>query len=185
MKVLDIIILLALIWFAIKGFKRGFFSEIFSILAFIIGGWATIHLTDYTCSVLEWDNPDKWLFASGITFVLVVIAVLLLGKICKSVFNFVLPDFIDKVFGLAFGGGKIILLSGILFYFATSFDVNEKILTKDRKSTSFFYAPTMKVAEFLLPQLDKLKGYEFYQKLAKEKIQNSENQTEENTHEDD
>ena len=161
MKVLDVLILLAVIWFAIQGFKKGFFGEMFFILALIIGGWATVHFTDYTCSVLNWDNQNKWLFAAGITFVIVVVVILLLGRLCKSVFNFVLPDFLDKLLGLVFGGGKIFLLVGILFYFISNFDKKEKVLTPDRKNASFFYAPSLKVAEFLLPQFEKLKTHDF------------------------
>ncbi|MDR0368681.1 MAG: CvpA family protein [Bacteroidales bacterium] len=161
MKVLDVIILLAVIWFAIRGFKKGFIGELFSLLALIIGGWATVHLTDYTCSLLHWDNPDKWLLAAGITFMAVVVIVLLVGKLCKSVFNFVLPEFFDKLLGLVFGGGKVIVLVGILFYFVSNVDMQERILTADRKSSSFFYRPSLKVAEFLLPQFDRLKQYHF------------------------
>ncbi len=164
MKLLDVVILLAVIWFAIKGFRKGFFSELFSILALIIGGWATVHFTDYTCSLLHWENPNKWLLAAGITFIVVVIVVLVIGKICKSLFNFVLPDFFDKLLGLIFGGGKVILLVGILFYFVSNLDVQGKVLTADRKSSSFFYAPSLKAAEFLLPQFKKLKERDFFLK---------------------
>jgi membrane protein required for colicin V production len=56
MKTLDIIILIAIIWFAFKGLKAGFVGGIFSILALIIGGWATVHFTDYTCQYLHWNS---------------------------------------------------------------------------------------------------------------------------------
>ena len=161
MKGLDIIILLAVIWFAIRGFRKGFFGELFSILAIVTGGWATVHFTDYTCSLLEWDNPNQWLLAAGIVFIAAVIAILLIGKLFKSAFNFVMPDFFDKLLGLLFGGGKVILLVGILFYFISHSDMQEKILTADRKSSSYFYAPSLKVADFLLPQFKKLKECEF------------------------
>ena len=161
MKFLDVLILLAVIWFAIKGFKNGFFGEIFFVLALIIGGWATVHFTDYTCSVLHWTEPNKWMFAAGITFVVVVVGILLLGRLCKSIFSFVLPDFFDKLLGLVFGGGKIILLVGILFYFVSNFDTKERVLTVERKSASFFYAPSLAVAEFVLPQFKKLKESDF------------------------
>ena len=161
MRVLDVLILLAVIWFAIQGLKKGFFGEIFFILALIIGGWTTVHFTDYTCSLLNWDSPNKWLFAAGITFIVVVVAILLIGKLCKSMFNFVLPDFFDKLLGLVFGGGKVFLLVGILFYFISNFDTKEKVLTVERKSASFFYAPSLAVAEFVLPQFKKLKETDF------------------------
>jgi uncharacterized membrane protein required for colicin V production len=95
--------------------------------------------------------------ASGITFIAIVIVVLLVGKICKSIVHIVLPEFVDKLLGLILGGGKVLLLVGILFYLVANIDTNEKILTSERKQASFFYAPSLKVAQILLPQFEKMK----------------------------
>jgi len=157
MNILDIIILLAVIWFAFKGLKAGFVGGIFSILALIIGGWATVHLTDFTSSFFGLDGEIKGLLASGITFLVVVVLVFLVGKVCKSIVRIVLPEFVDKLLGLVLGGGKVLLFVGILFYLTTNIDANEKILTPERKQASFFYTPSLKFAEFLLPQFEKIK----------------------------
>jgi uncharacterized membrane protein required for colicin V production len=157
MKILDIIILVAIIWFAFKGLKTGFIGGIFYILALIIGGWATVRFSDFTCSFFGWDGETKRLLATGITFTVVIVLVLFIGKICKSAVNLVLPEFIDKLLGLVLGGGKVLLFVGILFYLTTNLDANEKILTPERKQASFFYAPSLKVAQFLLPQFKKIK----------------------------
>ena len=151
MKILDIIILIAIIWFAFKGLKSGFIGGVFSILALIIGGWATIRFSDYTCSLFGWKGEIKMLLATGITFIVVVIIVFLIGKLCKSVVNIILPEFIDKLLGLLFGGIKVLLFVGILFYLFANIDTNEKILTPERKQASLFYKPSTTVAQFLLP----------------------------------
>jgi membrane protein required for colicin V production len=156
MKIVDVIILIAIIWFAFKGFRKGLIDGIFSILGLVIGGWATVYFTDYTCSIFHWNSESKWLLAAGITFIVVVLVVFIIGKIVKSIFNFVLPEFIDKVLGLLFGGFKMLLLFGILFYFVSHVDVNEKILTSEHKQNSFFYKPSVTIAELLLPQFAKL-----------------------------
>ena len=156
MKILDIIILIALIWFAFKGLKSGFISGIFSILALVIGGWATVRFSDYTCQFLGWNGELKELLATGITFIAAVVLVFFIGKLCKSAINFVLPEFIDKLLGLLFGGGKVLLLVGILFYFVTNIDTNEKIITPERKQASFFYTPSVSIAQFLLPKFEDL-----------------------------
>jgi membrane protein required for colicin V production len=158
MKIVDIIIIVAVIWFAFKGLKSGFIGGIFSILALFIGGWATVHFSDYTCWFLGWSGEVKELLATGITFIAVVVLVFFVGKLCKSAINFVLPEFIDKLLGLLFGGGKVLLLVGILFYFLTNIDTSEKILTPERKQASFFYAPSVSIAQFLLPQFENLKN---------------------------
>ena len=157
MKILDILILIAIIWFAVKGLKKGLIDGIFSILALVIGGWITVRYSDYTCAFLGWNGETKWLLAAGITFLAVFIFVLLIGKICKSIVNFILPDFVDKLLGLVFGGGKVLLFVGILFYIVTNIDTNEKILTPEHKQASFFYKPSFTLAKFLLPQFEKIK----------------------------
>ena len=156
MKILDIIILIAVLWFAFKGLKSGFIEGVFSILALIVGGWAAVRFSDYTCSLFGWEGEVKGLLAAGITFIAVVVIVFILGKLCKSVVNIVLPEFIDKLLGLVLGGGKVLLLVGILFYFVANIDANEKILTSERKQASFFYKPSTKVAQFLLPQFERI-----------------------------
>jgi len=152
MKILDIIILIAIIWFAFKGFKSGFIGSLFAILALIAGGWASVHFPDFACSFFSWTGELKGLLAAGVTFIVVVVVVFFIGKLCKSMINLVLPEFIDKLLGLVFGGGKVLLLVGILFYLVDNVDVNEKILTSDRKQASFFYTPSTKIVQLFLPQ---------------------------------
>ena len=157
MKILDIIILIAIIWFALKGLKTGFIGGVFYILALILGGWATVRFSDFTCSFFGWSGEGKALLATGITFFAVTVLVLFIGKICKSAVNLVVPEFIDKLLGLVLGGGKVLLFVGILFYLITNLDANEKIFTAERKQSSFFYAPSLAVANFCLPQFEKIK----------------------------
>ena len=156
MKILDIIILIAIVWFAFKGLKSGFIGGVFSVLALIIGGWSTVRFSDYTCSLLGWNGDIKALLAAGITFIVVVVIVFLIGKLCKSVVNIVLPEFIDKLLGLLFGGVKVLLFVGIIFYFVANIDINEKILTLERKKASFFYKPSTTVAQFVLPNFERI-----------------------------
>ena len=174
MKILDILILIAIIWFAVKGLRKGFIDGIFSILALVIGGWVTVRYSDYTCGLLGWSGETKWLLAAGITFIVAVVVVFLVGKVCKSIINFVLPEFIDKLLGLVFGGGKVLLLVGILFYLVTNIDTNEKTLTSEQKQASFFYTPSFTLAKFLLPQFEKIKEMTEEEKMQKaERKQNN------------
>ena len=160
MKIIDILILIALIWFAFKGLKKGFIDGVFSILALVIGGWVTVRFSDYTCSLFGWESETKHLLAAGITFITVFLLVMLVGKVCKSIINLVVPEFIDKLLGLVFGGGKVLLFVGIIFFLIKNIDKNEKILTPEKKEASFFYKPSITLAEFLLPQFEKIKDLE-------------------------
>lgn len=157
MKAVDTLILIILLWFAFQGFRKGFVNGIFSLLAILTGGWAMAAFSDTAYTWLAWEGKNARLAASGLTFIVVVIIVFVLGKIVKSIINIVLPELLDKLAGLLLGGLKVLLFFGIIFYLISSVDVAEKILTQENKESSFFYKPSFSLAVFLIPHIEKLK----------------------------
>ena len=157
MKIIDSLILIALLWFAFQGFRKGFVDGIFSLLAITIGGWVMSSFSDTTYTWLGWEGGNSHIIASGITFLAVVIIVFILGKMVKGMINIILPNVFDKLAGTLLGGLKVMLFFGIIFYLIASVDVTEKILTQENKNASFFYKPCYSLAVFLMPQIEKLK----------------------------
>ena len=157
MKILDTVILIAILWFAFRGFRKGFVDGVFSLLAVIAGGWAMVHFSDTTYTWLRWEGENAHLAASGITFMGVIILVFMLGKIVKGVVTIILPEILDKLAGILLGGLKVLLFFGAIFHLIYSVDVTEKILTKEQKKASFFYQPSLSLADFLIPQIEKMK----------------------------
>ena len=160
MKILDTLILVATIWFAFQGFRKGFVDGIFSLLAVITGGWAMVGFSNVTYTWLGWEGENSRIIASGLTFIAVVIIVFMLGKIVKGVIRIVVPDFFDKLAGALLGGLKVLLFFGTIFYLISSVDVTEKILTQEHKNASFFYKPSFTLANLLIPHIKKLKEME-------------------------
>jgi len=157
MKAVDTLILVSLLWFAFRGFRKGFIDGIFSLLSVILGGWTMSVFSDTTYTWLGLEGENARIIASGVTFIAVVILVFMLGKVVKSLICIVLPEILDKLAGLLLGGLKVLLFFGTIFYLIKSVDVAEKILTKEDKETSFFYKPSITLADFLIPQIEKLK----------------------------
>ncbi|MCL2132539.1 MAG: CvpA family protein, partial [Lentimicrobiaceae bacterium] len=85
MKIIDTLILVALLWFAFRGFRKGFVDGIFSLAAVILGGWTMVAFSHTTYAWLEWEGENARIAASGLTFIAVVIIVFMLGKIVKGV----------------------------------------------------------------------------------------------------
>ena len=160
MKVVDTLILVALIWFAFQGFRKGFVDGIFSLLAVVIGGWVMTAFSGTMYAWLGWEGENPRIAASGLTFIAVVIIVFLLGKIVKKVISLVLPELFDKLAGTLLGGLKVLLFFGTIFHLINSVDVTEKILTPENKNASIFYKPSFTVAHFLIPHIKKLKEIE-------------------------
>ncbi len=152
MKIVDTIILLATIWFAICGFRKGFFYELFSFIAIVAGGWAAIFGQHLITPFLPIDSDTSAVVTKVIVFALVFVAVLILGKLSKTILSFVLPAWLDKLLGLCFGGFKVLLFAGLIFHFIAEIDVNEKIITRQRQESSITYTKCKTIADFLLPQ---------------------------------
>jgi membrane protein required for colicin V production len=160
MKVVDTLILIASLWFAFQGFRKGFVDGVFSLLAIVAGGWTMVAFSDTTYAWLAWKGENARIAASGITFIAVVIIVFMLGKIVKGLIRIVLPDLLDKLAGIVLGVSKVLLFFGFVFHLIASVDVSEKILTQQAKNASFFYKPSVALANFLIPHIKKLKGIE-------------------------
>jgi len=160
MKIIDTLILVALLWFAFQGFRKGFVDGIFSLLAIIAGGWAMASFSNTTYTLMGLEGENIRIVASGLTFIAVVIIVFMIGKIVKGIIRIVVPEVLDKLAGALLGGLKVLLFFGVIFYLVASVDVTEKIITQENKEASFFYKPSFFVANFLIPRIETLKEFE-------------------------
>ena len=148
MNYIDFIFIIPSLWFGYKGFTHGLIRELVSLLALIAGIYAAFVFTDM---VEKWINnpviPKEVYFA--ITFLIVLIAVFLLGKLVEKVIKLVIPDFVNYLLGGLFGIAKVIVIFSALIYFIHSIDSKRVILTEETEQKSF----TFKYVEPIVPQL--------------------------------
>lgn len=157
LKFIDFIILIAIVWFGFKGIKKGLIYEVFSILAFLFGAWGALAFSKITEKFLHAQTEIMQMLAWGITFFVIVALVFIIGKIVKSGISLIIPEIIDKVAGMLFGGLKVLFVFGIIFYYMCSIDVNEKIITPNAKEKMIMFKPAYNVASFLLPKIKETK----------------------------
>ena len=153
LKIIDIIIVLAMVWFGYKGIKRGLILEVFSIIALLVGGWGAIYLSNITGKLIGAESEIMHLISLAITFFICNLVVFLIGKLFKVSISFVISDFVDKALGFVFGVFKILFLAGIVFYYIVSVDVNPNVLTANAKEKLLLYKPAYVTANFLLPKI--------------------------------
>lgn len=136
---LDILILLPLCWFGYIGFKNGLIRELVSVAALILGVWVTVKFSDVVAS---WFGDSRMIkiMAFILTFILVLVLVRLVGMLVESVVKIVLPGFINHLFGMLFGIGKVAIIVSVLFYVIRLADPKEVILKKEVKEESFLYS---------------------------------------------
>ncbi|MCR4681003.1 MAG: CvpA family protein [Bacteroidales bacterium] len=138
MNYIDILVLIPLCWFAFMGFRKGLIYELASIAALVLGAWISYRFADVVALWLP-----KMLLARQIAFVLIFFIVLFLvhlaGKLMSQIVKLVIPGAIDRIFGLLFGIGKVLIVYSVLFYMLEMIDTRNIIIKKETKEASLTY----------------------------------------------
>ncbi|MBR6437717.1 MAG: CvpA family protein [Bacteroidales bacterium] len=157
MNYLDIIIAILLILFAIGGFRNGIIREAFSLVAFAVGIYGAIKLSDI---VGKWlgnliNVSPEWM--SVISFIIVFIALALLinwlGGLIAGLIEKLNLGFIDKIGGIVFGVAKGFLLVGVCILLLDFFGIKD-VLNKETCEKSVLYKQSEKVATWIYENKD-------------------------------
>jgi membrane protein required for colicin V production len=140
---IDYIILIILILFFIRGYRQGIIIGLATFAALILGIYMAVHFSNYLdATLLEHLHPSrKWLpiLSFAITFILVVIAVMLVAKLTEKLVDVVGMGFFNHIGGAALGLVKGVILISILFFIFNSIDSKGKWLTEKDKKGSYCY----------------------------------------------
>jgi len=153
LNLLDIILLIPLLWFAYNGYKKGLIIEVASLAAFVLGLYFAFYFSDVTASYLKqyFTVDQKYMAALSfiVTFVIVLFAVLAVGKILEKFIDILLLGFLNKLAGAAFGLLKGALFLSIIIFVINYFDTGHNLLKIEATKTSIFYEPVESVAPAL------------------------------------
>lgn len=157
MALIDIILGSLLLFGLIRGFMKGLFVEVASLVALIAGVYGAIHFSnfaaDFLDSKLDWDEKYINIVAFAITFVIIVLAIALAGKALTKLANFAALGILNKLLGGVFGGLKIgLILSILLIVFD---NMNDAIPFADEKDLedSILYEPVKSLAPMIFPSI--------------------------------
>ena len=143
MNWLDIVILVPLAFFAWQGFKNGFIMEIFTLAALILGIWASLEFSyiaeKFLVNQFNLKTDYLHIISFIVTFIIVVVAVNLLGKVVEKIFHAIAFGALDKVLGGVFGVVKGIVFLTILVYVFDSFNMKKGLIADDVKEESTLY----------------------------------------------
>lgn len=157
MGFLDISIGLLLVWGLYKGLKNGLFVEIASIIALIAGLYGAIHFSyiagDYLSENMEWNERYMNLTAFIITFIIIVLAVHLIGKFLTKIANFAMLGLLNKIAGGIFGALKIAVILGALLVFFDRVNSSLNFIDDDTKSESILYEPVKEIGAFVFSKV--------------------------------
>jgi len=134
MNFIDILIILALLLFAVKGFLKGLVREVCSLLGLIMGSWAAFKYYPFLGSALRPYIHLPQTVATIVSFVLIFLVVgllfFLLGHLLTAMFKIAMLGGVNRMGGVVFGllqGGLVLC---ILLYLGTTKPMPEKLKVK-------------------------------------------------------
>ena len=143
MNWLDIVIFCIIGFLFINGIRKGFILSLATLIALVLGIWVAIHYSSYISNFLNktFHPSGNWLtfLSYALTFLLVVIVVIVIGKLLEKVIKTVGLGIPNRIIGGLFGLVKGVLGVSVLLFIIVTFDPKEKIITHKTKATSFCY----------------------------------------------
>jgi membrane protein required for colicin V production len=151
--VITVILIIAFV----RGFIKGFFVEIASLIALIGGVYGAIHFSYFAANILkkyvDWSENYIALTAFAVTFIIIVIAVSSLGKVLTKMANFAALGLINKIFGGVFALLKSGVILSVVFVFIARVNSTIPFIEKETLSTSVLYAPVKEIVPTIFPQI--------------------------------
>lgn len=161
MKLIDILLIIPLIWFTLKGFRRGLVIELATLIALIGGIYIAYFFSHITASFIlkTFNISSAYLQPVSfiITFVVVVILVFMLAKAMETIVKTVCLSFFNKLAGGVFGFLKVAVILGFILFHISYLDSEKKILSKDNRENSFTYTPLVTLATTAIPLMKDLR----------------------------
>ncbi|WP_191858543.1 CvpA family protein [Hanstruepera ponticola] len=159
MAIIDIVLVALLGFGLIRGFFKGFFVEVASLVALIAGIYGAIHFSYYVADLLiehvDWSEKTINITAFAITFIIIVLVIALAGKALTKLADFAALGFLNKLLGGVFGLLKIGLILSILLIIFDKMNNTITFVDEEHTQDSVLYEPVKSLAPMLFPTIIK------------------------------
>lgn len=157
MSVIDIVLAALLLFGLVRGFMKGLFVEVASLVALVAGVYGAIHFSNFAASYLEskteWNEQTINITAFAITFLVIIVAISLAGKALTKLANFAALGILNKLLGGVFGALKIGLILSVILIVFSKMNNTIPFVEDDDINDSILYEPVRSLAPFLFPNI--------------------------------
>ena len=141
MNFLDLLIAIPLGCLIFKGYKRGLIFEFASLAGIVLGSVLAVRFANWVSSLLGLNGENAVLIAFFVIFLAVIVASFFLAKLVERFVKLVHVGALNNIAGALFGLIKGVCIVGVLLYYVSIIDLNEKVLTRNAKESSILYHP--------------------------------------------
>ncbi|MDO5979163.1 CvpA family protein [Flavivirga spongiicola] len=157
MGIIDIVLGALILFGLIRGFMKGLFVEVASLVALIAGVYGAIHFSNFAGDFLEskvdWNANTINIVAFAITFVIIVLTIALAGKALTKLANFAALGIINKLLGGLFGALKIALILSVILIIFDKMNSAIPFADEEDLEASAFYKPVKSLVPMILPNV--------------------------------
>lgn len=157
MAILDIILSVLLVYGLYKGFSKGLFVEVASLLSLLVGLYGAIHFSFFAENWLEtkmdWDAKYIQIVAFAITFFGLLFLVSLVGKLLTKIIDAAQLGLLNKLAGAAFGVAKIALIVSVLINLFSKLNDTITFVDKDTLDNTVLYHKVKDFAPTIFPSI--------------------------------
>lgn len=159
MSVIDIILGALLVFGLVRGFMKGLFVEVASLVALVAGVYGAIHFSHYVGEKLSdnvtWDEKYVNVAAFAITFFVIILLVSLAGKAFTKLADFAALGILNKLLGAAFGVLKIGFIISVLLIIFSHTNNTIEFVSSEKLNQSVLYKPVKRIATVVFPNIIK------------------------------
>ena len=157
MGVIDIVLGALILFGLVRGFMKGLFVEVASLLALVAGVYGAIHFSNFAAEFLQtktdWTEKTISIAAFALTFVVIVLAIALAGKALTKLANFAALGIINKLLGGIFGALKIALILSIVLNIFDKMNRTIAFVDEDSIEHSMLYTPVKSLVPMIFPNI--------------------------------
>lgn len=157
MAVIDIVLAALLLFGLVRGFMKGLFVEVASLVALVGGVYGAIHFSNFAASYLEskteWSEQTINITAFAITFVIIIVVIALAGKALTKLADFASLGILNKLLGGVFGALKIGLILSVVLIVFNKMNNTITFIDEENINDSILYKPVKSLAPMIFPSI--------------------------------
>jgi len=157
MGVIDIVLAAIILFGLVRGFMKGLFVEVASLIALVAGVYGAIHFSFYAANFLSnkvsWNEKTINIIAFAITFIVIIFIISLTGKAFTKLANFAALGIINKLLGGVFGALKFGLILSVILIVFDKFNNTITFTDKETLEESILYKPVKNLTPTIFPEI--------------------------------
>ncbi|KAA5827586.1 CvpA family protein [Algibacter amylolyticus] len=157
MGVIDIVLGALILFGLVRGFMKGLFVEVASLIALVAGVYGAIHFSNFAAEFLQtktaWEEKTINIVAFAITFIIIVLAIGLAGKALTKLADFAALGIINKLAGGIFGALKTALILSVILNVFDKMNNTITFVDEENIDSTILYKPVKGLVPMIFPNI--------------------------------